>query len=154
VFSYKYQFDGPLERIKYGRFFYGGVFLPEAILSVLPQARERGFRIVAEVGGLFGEFGLMPVKNQRYIVLSKSVLKQAKLETGDLVLVRFSPIDPNHIEIPVELEQAIESHHAARIAWNNLTPGKRREYSNHVSEATQEATRLKRAYRIVEEFVN
>jgi hypothetical protein len=154
VFSYKYEFDAPLERIKYGRYFYGGVFLPEAILSVLPEARERLFRIVGEIGGLFGEFGLMPIKNQRYIVLSKSVLKEAKLETGDIVLVRFSPIDPNHIEIPVELERAIESYHAARIAWNNLTSGKKREYSNYVSSATQEATRLKRAYRVVEEFVN
>jgi Bacteriocin-protection, YdeI or OmpD-Associated len=135
--SYQYQFEAPIECIKYGRMFYGGVFLPDTILSALPQARERGFRLVGEVGGLFSEFGLMAVKTCRYVVLSKSFLAQAKLKTGDVVAFRFSPLDLNYVEVPVELEQALDSNHTARVVWSNLTSGKKREYSYRVASAVQ-----------------
>lgn len=152
--SYQYQFEASIERIKYGRMFYGGVFLPKTILSTLPQARERGFRLVGEVGGLFSEFGVMPIKTCRYIVLSKGFLAQANLKTGDFVLLRVSPIDPSHIDIPIELEQALQSNHAAGIVWRSLTKGKKREYSNRVSLGAKESTRLRRADQIIEDLVN
>lgn len=151
---YQYQFEAPIERIKYGRMFYGGVFLPENILSALPQARERGFRLVGEVGGLFSEFGLMAVKICRYIVLSNSFLAQAKLKTGDVVVFRFSPVDPSYVEVPVELEQALDSNHNARRIWDNLKSGKKREYSYRVASAVHEATRLRRAYQLIESLMD
>jgi hypothetical protein len=152
--SYQYQFEAPIERIKYGRMFYGGVFLPDTILSALPQARERGFRLVGEVGGLFSEFGLMAFKTCRYIVLSNSFLAQAKLKTGDIVVFRFSPVNPDYVEVPVELEQALDSNHNARRVWGNLTSGKKREYSYRVASAAQEATRLRRAYQLIESLMD
>ena len=151
--SYQYQFKARIDQIKYGRMFYGGVFLPDDLLSALPQARKRGFRLVGEVGGLFSEFGLMAVKTSRYVVLSKSFLAQAKLNIGDFVLFRFSPINPNCVEIPVELERALQSNHAASFVWSNLSSGKKREYSNRVSSSPNEATRLRKAYQITEDFV-
>ncbi len=152
--SYNYQFEAPIERIKYGRMFYGGVFLPDTILSALPQARERGFRLVGEVGGLFSEFGLMAVKTCRYIVLSNSFLAQAKLKTGDVVVFRFSPVNPDYVEVPVELEQALDSNHNALRVWGSLTSGKKREYSFRVASAAQEATRLRRAYQLIESLMD
>ena len=150
--QYHYQFEASIERVKYGRMFYGGVFLPQAILSTLPKARERGFRLVGEVGGLFSEFGVMAVKTCRYIVLSKGFLAQAKLKTGDFVMCRFSPIDLNFINVPAELKQALQSNHAAGILWNNLTIGKKREYSFRVASGAQETTRLRRAYQIIDQL--
>jgi hypothetical protein len=151
--SYQYQFEAPLEHIKYGRMFYGGIFLPDTILSALPQARQRGFRLVGEVGGIFSEFGLMAVKSCRYVVLSKGFLAEAKLGIGDFVLIRFSPIDPHYVEIPIELERALQSNHAASIVWSNLTSGKKREYANRVASPPREATRLRRAYQIAEDLL-
>jgi hypothetical protein len=150
--SYPYQFEASIERIRYGHMFYGGVFLPETILSTLPQARERGFRLVGEAGGLFGEFGVMPIKTRRYVVLAKGFLAQAKLKPGDLVMFRFSPIDPSYIDVPIELEHALQSNHTAGVTWKSLTIGKKREYSNRVSSAAQETTRLRRACQIVEDL--
>lgn len=152
--SYQYQFEANIQRMKYGRMFYGGVFLPEAILSIFPKASERGFRLVGEVGGLFSEFGVMAFKTRRYIVLSQGFLAQAKLKTGDLVMFRFTPIDPNSIEISMELEQALQSNRAAAVVWGNLTVGKKREYSNRVSSGAREETRLRRAYEIIDDLVN
>jgi Bacteriocin-protection, YdeI or OmpD-Associated len=151
--SYQYQFEAVIERIKYGRMCYGGVFLPETILSSLPKARERGFRLSGEAGGLFSEFGIMAVKTRRYIVLSRGFLAQANLKTGDPVLFRFSPIDPSHLDLPIELEQALQSNPAASILWSNLTLGKKREYSIRVASGAQEATRLRRASQITEELI-
>lgn len=150
--SYLYQFETTIECIRYGRMFYGGVFLPEHILSALPQARERGFRLSGEVGGLMSEFGLMAVKTRRYVVLSKGFLAQAKLKVGDGVVFRFSPVDPNDIEIPIELEQALRSNRAAALVWDQLTTGKKRECAHRVASAARETTRLKRAYELVEGF--
>lgn len=148
--SYKHEIEAPVEQIKYGRMFYGGIFLDEMFLSTYPQARKRGFRIIGEVGGLFNEFGLMAIKTRRYVVLSKSFLKQSNLKTGDVVLFRFSPLDPNHVEVPVELERALASNKSAFSFWSNLTSGKKRSYSYRVASGVQEATRLQRAYHIIE----
>jgi len=153
MFSYQYQFEANIESVKYGRMFYGGVFLPGTLLYALPQARKRGFRLRGEVGGLASEFGLMAVKTSRYIVLSKSFLTQANLKTRDIVLVRFSPIDPNYIEVPIELEQSLRSNLSADLVWSNLTFGKKREYAYYVASAAQEATRLKRAEQLVEDLI-
>jgi len=151
---YQYQFEAPVEHIKYGRMFYGGVFMPSTIFTALPQARERGFRLVGEVGGLVSEFGLMAVKTLRFIVLSQSFLVQSKLKTGDIITVRFSPIDPENIDVPIELEQALKTNRAAGIVWSNLTSGKKREFAFRVASAEQEVTRLKRAYQLIEKIMD
>ena len=151
--SYHYQFEATIECIKYGRMFYGGVFLPDTLLSELPQARERGFRLVGEVGGVMSEFGLMAVKTRRYIVLSKDFLAQAKLQRGDEVVFRFSPVDPNRVEVPMELEQALQTHRTADTIWKKLSAGKRREFANRVASAARETTRQKRVYQLIEELV-
>lgn len=133
--------------------FYGGVFLPDTLLSELPKARERGFRLVGEVGGVMSEFGLMAVKTRRYVVLSKDFLAQAKLKTGDEVVFRFSPVDPDRVEVPMELEQALQTHRTADTIWKKLSAGKRREFANRVASAARETTRQKRVYQLIEELV-
>ena len=132
--------------------FYGGVFLPDTLLSELPQVRDRGFRLVGEVGGVMSEFGLMAVKTRRYIVLSKDFLAQAKLKTGDEVVFRFSPVDPDRVEVPMELEQALQTHRAADAIWKKLSAGKRREFANRVASAARETTRQKRVHQLIDEL--
>ena len=154
MISFKYQFEAPVEHIPYGRMFYGGVFIPCTLLTALPRARERGFRLFGEVGGVVSEFGLMPVKKFRYIVLSKDFLAHSKLKTGDVVTVRFSPIDPKQIDVPIELEQALRSNRDAGLVWSKLTLGKKRECAFRVASAVQEATRLKRAYKLIEKIMD
>lgn len=48
------------------------------------------------------------------------------------------------VAIPKELEQAIESNPILKKAFTGLTPGKQREYAEHIGSAKQEATRLRR----------
>ena len=46
--------------------------------------------------------------------------------------------------VPAELEAAFEADPSLKAAFDNLTPGKQREYATYISEAKREATRLQR----------
>lgn len=48
------------------------------------------------------------------------------------------------VEIPVELKNALASDEVLNEMYNSLTPGKQREYAEHIGGAKQEATRLNR----------
>ena len=50
--------------------------------------------------------------------------------------------------IPPELSKAFDSDPELRSAFGKLTPGKQREYADHISEAKRESTRLSRLEKI------
>ena len=49
------------------------------------------------------------------------------------------------VVVPAELKAALEGDAQARAAFAQLTPGRRREYAEHVAEAKRPATRVSRA---------
>jgi len=53
------------------------------------------------------------------------------------------------IDVPAELEATLAEDQATRKAFDALTPGKRREYADHVAEAKREATRQRRVEKIM-----
>ena len=53
------------------------------------------------------------------------------------------------IDLPAELEQALARDRAARKAFDALTPGRRREYAEHVATAKREATRAIRLAKVL-----
>ena len=53
------------------------------------------------------------------------------------------------VEIPLELERALEGDQNARAAFADLTLGKRREYAEHVAEAKRAETRVRRIEKIL-----
>jgi uncharacterized protein YdeI (YjbR/CyaY-like superfamily) len=53
------------------------------------------------------------------------------------------------IEIPPELNAAFDADPEAKAAFDALTPGKRREYADHVSEAKRADTKARRVEKIL-----
>jgi len=53
------------------------------------------------------------------------------------------------LRIPPELKLALDRSARTREAFGALTPGRQREYAEHVAEAKQEATRLRRVTKIL-----
>lgn len=49
-----------------------------------------------------------------------------------------------HVEIPAELKAAFTENKALQNAYEALTPGRQKEYAEHISSAKQEKTRLSR----------
>lgn len=56
----------------------------------------------------------------------------------------IKPVKATKINIPVELQETLKNDKAFQLAFNKLTPGRQREYAEHIASAKQEATRLKR----------
>ncbi|MCA8958916.1 MAG: YdeI/OmpD-associated family protein [Planctomycetes bacterium] len=60
------------------------------------------------------------------------------------------PIDRSKpLILPVELKQALAASPEIEAAFAALTPGRRREYADHVAEAKRDATRQKRVEKIL-----
>lgn len=53
------------------------------------------------------------------------------------------------IVIPKELQAVLQADKQLKSAFDQFTPGKQREFADHVSEAKQEATRIKRVDKIL-----
>lgn len=51
-------------------------------------------------------------------------------------------------DIPEVLQQALNGDNALKLSFEKLTPGKRREYSEYISEAKQDKTKLSRLEKI------
>lgn len=60
----------------------------------------------------------------------------------------IKPERSKKIEIPSEIEIAFSEDPALEVAFDNLSPGKQREYCQHISEAKREATRKSRLEKI------
>ncbi len=61
----------------------------------------------------------------------------------------IKPARNKSVEIPKELASALAKNKRAKAAFDKLTPGKRREYAEYISEAKREATRVSRIEKII-----
>ena len=50
--------------------------------------------------------------------------------------------------VPMELEKALGKNRKLKQAFDKLTPGKQREYADHIASAKQEATRISRLEKV------
>lgn len=91
-----------------------------------------------------GEFPFIgawqPVGGKWYLKLSKPLLKQLESGLGDWVHVRFNLDDPNAVDLPEGLSQALAVDEEFRKAWELLTPGKQGSWALPVSQARGAAT--------------
>jgi len=53
------------------------------------------------------------------------------------------------VELPAELEAALGAAKGGRAAFDGLTPGRQRDYAEHIATAKREATKLSRLEKIV-----
>lgn len=66
-------------------------------------------------------------------------------DRGELI----TPERGRPVEIPPELSQALDGDPVAKAAFGNLTPGKRRQYADHVGEAKRIDTKSRRIEKIL-----
>lgn len=83
-------------------------------------------------------------------MLGKKLLRDLGVGIGDPVEVRFRIEDPDRVEVPPEIERAVDAAGDLRAAWDALTPGRRRGWSHMVNAAKTERTRTKRIAELVD----
>jgi uncharacterized protein YdeI (YjbR/CyaY-like superfamily) len=81
----------------------------------------------------------------------KSIREQAGRTFGDEVKVTVELDDePRLVDVPPELEKALQEDKSAQAAFHSLSYTHRREYVNYILEAKREETRLRRVAKVVE----
>ena len=60
----------------------------------------------------------------------------------------MKPVQKKKLIIPLELKKAFKDDEDLKASFDTLTPGKQREYADHVSSAKQEKTKYKRIEKI------
>lgn len=83
----------------------------------------------------------------------ESWLRDSNLVVGDAVklVVRADPTGEG-LELPAELESALDAHPVARAAWESATPGRRRTLAHMVARGKRVPTREKYAAKVITEL--
>lgn len=76
----------------------------------------------------------------------KRWLADLGLQTGADVWIEIErDPEPDRVDLPAELQAALDADADAAWVWESLTPGKKRTLAYHVTRAKRPATRAKRA---------
>ncbi|WP_324721321.1 YdeI/OmpD-associated family protein [Salinimicrobium sp. HB62] len=117
--------------------FYNGALLRENT-ALLENAQESKTKALRQIRFEKGED--IPVEQLRkYVLEAVQNQKEGK---------EIKPEKAKRNVIPPELESAFAEDPALEVAFKNLTPGRQREYCDHISEAKREATKQSRLEKI------
>jgi hypothetical protein len=141
---YPHEFEGVVERHVVGTLRYTVVFLPAEIAASLPFDGSPRLRASGEVNDVPFSAAWQPVRGRWYMMLSKGLLRDAELSVGARAAVRFRVEDPDSVDVPEALADALAANAAAATAWAGLTAGKRRGFAHLVNAAKTAPTQQKR----------
>lgn len=152
--SKPFQFDAIVSVLDFGRMSYSVLYAPPEIVRELsladnPRLRIDGFVADQRFKGAFQPAG----ENQYYLILSKRFLKSAGLSPGDTATALFTIADPDAVDVPLELQHALQANPDAAAKWDALTPGKRRGLAYRVASAKREKTKSRRVEEVLEELL-
>ena len=147
---FTHSFEATIVKPEKSQYHIAFIYLPKELESELPFDKYPKLRIEAEIGEYPLDCALQPHDGKRYMMLSKRVLKESGLSVGDEVEVRFRIADQDAVNVPEELQAALDADLKALEKWNALTPGKRRGFAFRVASAKRADTKRRR----VEEILN
>ncbi len=119
--------------------------LPADVADALDAAGVR--RLVGTMNGAPVSRGIIRNRHgERFLYLSRDLLRALRADVGDLVEVEVRP-DPAPLQIDLgeELAAALEQDDEAAARWATFTPGRQRSMASYVTSAKREETRIKRA---------
>lgn len=153
--SKQYTFQNRVSKYSFEDYSYTVIYVPEDVyLEASSGSKTSRIRVVAQIKNHTIKCALLPAGlNQHYILLSKNRQKELGVGVGDLLTVTFELDDPESVDVPEELLEALENHPAAKEEWDSLTAGKKRGFAYRVSSAKQTETRIKRAQEIIDSLL-
>jgi hypothetical protein len=80
-----------------------------------------------------------------YLIVNKQMREGAGLRAGDLVdVVMEVDTEPRSVQVPEDLQAALQTNQAARTYWEKLSYTHQREYVGYIDEAKKPVTRVRR----------
>lgn len=123
----------------YGLWFFQGALLKENT-ALLLNAQEDKTKAMRQMRFEEGE-SLRPERIRPYVLEAIQNQREGKEIKADRT--------EKTLEMPPELTEALTKNATLKAGFENLTPGKQREYANHISEAKREPTRIARLEKII-----
>ncbi|MEM1057699.1 MAG: YdeI/OmpD-associated family protein [Verrucomicrobiota bacterium] len=119
--------------------------MPPHFEQELPFDRYPRLRIEGEIAEVPVRGAWMPVGDgRRYFIVSPEVKKQTGFDVGDTVEMFFRMDDQDFVDVPTNLQRALNANKTSAQLWNQLTPGKKRMFAFHVLSAKTAPTEAKR----------
>ncbi|MEL7543618.1 MAG: YdeI/OmpD-associated family protein [Pseudomonadota bacterium] len=148
---FTHAFEAPLAHHDVGskRYQYVVVYVPDEVARALPLSEFPRLRIEGEINDQPFEAALNPSGGVWSLMVPKSVRDATGLDLGDVADVRFRVGDQDHVDVPVELRDALAGDERARAAWHEMTPGKQRGWAYLVGKPKREETRHRKAAVVV-----
>ncbi|MEO0620165.1 MAG: YdeI/OmpD-associated family protein [Pseudomonadota bacterium] len=149
---FSHAFEAPLTHHEVGskRYQYVVVYVPDDVAGVLPLSEFPRLRIEGEINDQPFEAALNPAGGVWYLMVPKGVREATGLGLGDIADVRFRVGDQDHVDVPVELRDALAGDARACAAWDVLTPGKKRGWAHLAGKPKRQETRHRKAAVVVE----
>ena len=124
--------------------------LPHDIAEELADAE----RLLGEIDGCAFRRTLQKRHNgDPCLRFGKAWLRNNRLQIGAVVPIslQIDP-DPDRVDIPEELEEALLQDAKGAWAWAQLTPGRKRSFAYHITLAKRPETRARRAVELLKKI--
>lgn len=150
---YDHCFESIIDRFGVGRtrkIWYSVLFLPADLEGALPFARFPRLRVDGEIADVPVSGAWIPTGDgRRYIIVAPRVFRDAGVDVGSLVEMRFRIADQDAVDMPEALATALSLDAAAANAWSDLKPGKKRGFAHIVHGAKTDPTRTRRISEVI-----
>jgi hypothetical protein len=144
------RFQAAVSRHPWDDYPYHVITLPEEVVAQLPKKGR--LRADLTVGPVTFNCGLLSEGKEGglYIMVSKKLLGEMEVKVGEEVAMKLRLVPYDRVDVPEELEAAIDAVPGARALWDAVTPGKKRGHIAALNRAVRPETKLRRAKEIVE----
>ena len=86
-----------------------------------------------------------------YLGVHKATVEKGGLAIGDSVEVSIQlDSEPRELDMPTELQTALEANAKAKAAWDALSPSHKRQHAQAVADAKKPATRVRRIEKTID----
>jgi hypothetical protein len=126
--------------------------IPSGVAAAIESTGSR--RVVMEVKGLTYRRALNTIKTVgRVVLVGKDVLREAKMEYGDVVQVKlWADPEPDRLDIPEEFQAVMDTDPEAAARFEEMTLGMKRSLLIYITQAKHTDTRIKRSLEMAEKL--
>lgn len=146
----EHHFLTELDIQRVGTYRYHAIFLPEEIQAQLSFPKRTRLRVCGEINGLPFKAAWLPTgRGGYYMIVGKELRRAGGLDVGSPVHVEFRLEDPEGVDVPEALSEALARQPELEFIWSRQTAGKRRGWCYRVASAKGEETRLRRVQEVL-----
>jgi hypothetical protein len=148
-----FQFEGILEEVPNATGKSLAVEFPHNVEQLFGQ--RGSVRVIAVFNGVQARRALLPRGDgTHFLMLGGDLRRKSKAHPGMRMQVElWLDPEPDAIDVPEELEAALELEPAGRAGFERLTPSMKRNVCIYIEQAKTPTTRAKRAAFLLERFI-